>query len=169
MRLIEEWGKKLDSNYFIGVLFIDLPKAYDCIPNEIVIAKFAAYGFDKNMLCYIYSYLESRKQCVIVKNVKSTFEQITSGVPQGSVVGPFLFNTFFNDFFYFILVFSSHNFAEENTLSSFAKIIENLSSTLESECEIAINWFKDNRMIVNQVNFKRQCSINTKEIILTKL
>ena len=97
---------------------------------------------------------KSRKQCVSVSNINSTFEEIISGVPQGSVVGPVFFNIFFNDFFYFILVASAHNFADDNTLSSFTKTIENLISILESESEIAINWFKDNHMIVCQGKFQ---------------
>ena len=48
----------------------------------------------------------------------------------------------------------AHNFGDDNTLSSFAKIIENLISIVESESEIAINWFKDNHMIVNPGKFK---------------
>ena len=147
------------------------------IPHDLVIAKLAAYGFDKNMICYIYSYLKSRKHCVSVNNIKSTFEEIISGVPQGSIVGPILFNIFFNDFFYFILVASAHNFADDNTLSSFAKTIENLVSILESESEIAINRFKINHMIVNLGKFQaiifdehkgkstnRTININQKEI-----
>ena len=106
------------------------------------------------MICCIYSYLKSRKQCVSVNNIKSTFEEIISGVPQDSVVGPILFKIFFNDFFYFILVASAHNFADDNTLASFTKTIENLISILESESEIAINWFKNNHMIVNPGKFQ---------------
>ena len=103
---------------------MELSKAFDCIPHDLVIAKLAAYGFDKKkMICYIYSYLKNRKQCVSVNIINSTFEEITSGVPRGSIVGPILFNTFFKDFFYFTLVASAHNFADDNTLSSFAKTI----------------------------------------------
>ena len=117
---------------------MDLSKASDCIPDDLVIAKLAAYGFDKNMICYIYSYLKSRKQCVNVNNTKSTFGEIIPGVPQSSVVGPILFNIFFNDFFYFTLVPSADKFTDGNTLSNFAKTIENLISILESGSEIAI-------------------------------
>ena len=177
IRLSEEWRKILDNNYFIGAVLMDLSKAFDCIPYDLIIAKLAAYGFDKNMICCIYSYLNSRKQCVSIKNIKSTFEEIISEAPQGSIVGPILFNIFFNDFFYLILVASTHNFADDDTLSSFAKTIENLISILELEKEIAINWFKNNHMIVNLGKFQaiifdkhkenyanRIISINQKEI-----
>ena len=56
--------------YFVGAILIDLLKAFNCIPHDLVIAKLAAYGFDKNMIRYIYSYLKSRKQCVSVKTSK---------------------------------------------------------------------------------------------------
>ena len=80
-KLIEEWRKNLDNNYFIGAVLMDLSKAFDCIVHDLVIAKLAAYGLIKNMICYIYSYLKSRKKCVNVINIKSTFEEIISGVP----------------------------------------------------------------------------------------
>ena len=120
IRLIEEWRKNVDNNYFIGAVLMNLSKAFDCIPHDLVIVKLAAYKFDKNMICCIYSYLNSRKQRVKVNNIKSTFEEIISGSPQGSIVGPILFKVFLNDFFYFVLVASAHNFADDNPLSSFA-------------------------------------------------
>ena len=91
------------------------------------------------MILYIYSYLKSIKQCVSVNNVKSAFEEIISGVPQESIIGPILFIIYFNEFFHFILVASAHNFADENTLSSFNKRIEILISILESKSEMPIN------------------------------
>ena len=81
IRLIEEWRKNLDNNYYIGGVLMDVSKVFDCIPHNLVIAKLAACGFDKNMICHIYSYLKSRKQCVSVSNIKSNFEEIISGVP----------------------------------------------------------------------------------------
>ena len=56
---------------------------------------------------------------------------------------------FFNDFFYFILLATAHNFADDNTLACFSKTIQELIGSLESECEVALNWFNENKMIIN--------------------
>ena len=69
-------------------------------------------------------------------------------------MGPVLFNCFINDFYYFIENTKVHNFADDNTLTTFAQNIRNLISVLESESNIAIDWFKTNKMIVNPGKFQ---------------
>ena len=123
IRLVEEWKKHLDNKEAVGGLLIDLSKAFDCIPLDLLMGKLTAYGFDKTALKYIYSYLKKRQQCVRINNIYSGFEEIISGVPQGSIVRPILFNGFLNDFFYYIENASVHNFADDNTLSCFARTV----------------------------------------------
>ena len=96
----------------------------------------------------------SFKQCVCINNVHSSFQNVISGVPQGSIVGPTLFNYFFNNFFYFIDKDSVHNFADDNSLSAFESNIKNLKLILESESKTAISWFQSNEMIVNPGKFQ---------------
>ena len=91
--LLEERREGLDYNFVVRGVFMDLSKAFDCIPHDLLIAKLKAYGFDEYLVHYIYSYLDNRKQCVRINNEKSCLQNI-SGVPQGSIVGPFLFNLF---------------------------------------------------------------------------
>ena len=146
---------------------MDLSKAFDCVPHDLLIAKLEAYGINENLLAYLHSYVSNRKQCVRINNVTSDFETIISGVPQGSIVGPILFNCFFNDFFYFIEKASAHNFADGNTLSKIEETIQNLIALLETESNTAIEWFQNNKMMVNPGKFqaiiidkKKKCHTN---------
>ena len=66
---------------------MDLSKAFDCIPHDLIIAKLAAYGFKRETLRLIYSYLKGRKQCVKINNTYRDYNEIISGVPQGSILG----------------------------------------------------------------------------------
>ena len=153
-RLLEEWREHLDNNKTVEGILMDLSKAFDCVPHDLLLAKLATYGIDDNLILYIHSYLLNRKQCVCINNTLSEFNKVNSGVPQGSIVGPILFNCFFNDFYYFIENAKVHNFADDNTLTTFAQNIRNLISVLESESNIAIDWFKTNKMIVNPGKFQ---------------
>ena len=117
-------------------------------------AKLDAYGFNRDTVAYIYSYLKNRKQCVRMNGTQIYPGDIISGVRQGSILGPILYNLFFNDFFYFILLATAHNFADDTTLAYFSTTIQELIASLESECEVALNWFNENKMIVNPGKFQ---------------
>ena len=152
--LTEEWRKKLDNNFVVGAVLTDLPKAFDCIPHDLIIAKLSAYNFSDEALFYIYSYLTNRRQCVRINNTHSQLETIISGVPQGSILGPILFNLSINGLFFFVVLASLYNFADDNTLSAFATTVSELIKILESESEFVIDWFKINKMVVNPDTFQ---------------
>ena len=126
---------------------------FDCIPHDLLIAKLHAYGLDENALVYIYSYLKRRKQSVRINNTYSSFQTILSGVPQGSVLGPILFNFYINYLFLFIKQATLYNYADDNTLAFFSKTYSNLIGVLEKEAGIALTWLKHNQMIANPEKF----------------
>ena len=133
---------------------MDLSKAFDSIPDDLLIAKMHAYSFSKNSLVFFYSYLKGRKQKVRINNTHSIFEILLYGVPKGSILGPILFNIFTNDLLPWISNSKLLNFADYNTISVSENTIEELISTLEKESQGAIDWFVSNEMIVDPDKFR---------------
>ena len=148
-RLVEEWREHLDENFVAGAVLTDLYKAFDCIAHDLLIAKLGANGFSDTAMRYVYLYLSNRKQCVRINNTCSNYQKIISGVPQGSILGPIFFNLSINDLLFSLSNVSLHNFADANTLSAFAETNLELTDILQSGSEIVIDWFKNNKMIVN--------------------
>ena len=99
MAMIEKWQKFLDIGGHAGALLTDLCKAFHCIDHELLILKLHAYGFDTDVLKFIYSYLKGRKQRTRINSSYSSFAEIVFDAPQGSILGPLLFNSYICDLF----------------------------------------------------------------------
>ena len=88
--MLENYKRRRGGEY--AALLTDLSKAFDCLPHDLLIAKLHAYGFDTPSLKLIHSHLTERYQRVKISNSFSEYHLIKYGVPQGSVLGPMLFN-----------------------------------------------------------------------------
>ena len=162
IKLIEKWKKSVDNGGSFGALMTDLSKAFDCLSHELLIAKLDAYGFDNKSLKLIYNYLSNRKQRVKINESFSSWEEILYGVPQGSKLGPLLFNIFICDMFYFLDDYEIANYADDSTPFSAQCSHQAVIEDLEKSSAILFNWLKSNYMKVNTDKSHLLLSGNTK-------
>jgi len=155
---IEKWRKALDQNQNVGCVLIDLSKAFDSLPHGLLIAKLHAYGFTDESCKYIQDYLSERKQAVKIGNVIRNWQALKTGVPQGSITGPLLFNIFINDFMFQLQQLCDiYNYADDNTLSYSHSDPEVIKTRLEMASNVAITWFSQNYMKTNPSKFQAIC------------
>ena len=132
---------------------MDLSTALDSLPHDLLIAKMEAYGFGKHSLRFLYSYLGNRKQRTRVGSAVSGWLSVLLGLPQGSILGPILFNIFINDLFFFVKESFICNFADDNTLYVCNTSIERVLNKLDCNARAALDWFRFNCLVANPSKF----------------
>ena len=133
---------------------MDLSKAFDRMPHGLLIAKLHAYGLSDDACNMVISYLKDRRQRVKVMGEFSDCATINRGVPQGSVMGPLLFNIFLNDLFYVDMNCEIANYADDNHLYYADNCAITLKNVPENDTRAAIAWFENNYMDANPDKFQ---------------
>ena len=95
--VIDDWSRGLDEGLSTDVIYLDYRKAFDSVPHQRLLVKLKAYGIDGNILKWIENFLTGRSQKVVINGECSDKAEVTSGIPQGSVLGPLLFLVYVND------------------------------------------------------------------------
>jgi hypothetical protein len=139
LETIDQITSTLAYRQWVDVIFLDFAKAFDKVPHRRLVHKLAAYGISGKLLEWIKSFLRGRRQRVVMGNNVSEWEQVTSGVPQGSVLGPLLFVIYINDIPEVIKHFSCKLYADDSKLIAEIKD-EQDAINLQHDIDCIVKW-----------------------------
>lgn len=149
LQFVSNVNKFLDERYYVVGLFLDLSKAFDSLDHKILVHKLSNIGIRGSPLHLFHSYISNRKQAVFCNNVYSSTKIISSGVPQGSVLGPIPFLIYINDIVCASTKFKFTIYADDTTLLMADKNLQNLHTNLSNEISRVHQWIKVNRLKLN--------------------
>ena len=116
-----------------------------------------------NGCALIWSYLSQRRQRVKLSGAVSEWLDLLKGVPQGSILGPILFNIFMNDLYMALTRVSLYNYADDNTLSAVGSSRQEVVECISQESQVAVKWFEDNMMEANSTKFQAMLPRDTED------
>ena len=137
--------KVVDNGNVFPALLTDLSEAFDCLPHDLMIAKLNSYDFNLTALNLIHYCLTKRKETTKI-NQSYTFQDILSRVPQGSILGPILFNIFLSDLFLIVDNVDIASYKDDNTIYKEHENIDDLITSLQDVAAKLSKWFSDNQM-----------------------
>ena len=154
--LVEDWKFDRDSRLSEGILSTDMSKAFDSLHPPLMLCKLKAYGFQDRALDLLHSYLCSRLGRVRIGSVTSSWRNVERGCPQGSVLGPLLWNIFQNDLSYNIDSGLSM-YADDHQIYVKGKDMCTIVAKLQESATLATNWYDSNLL---QGNLKKYQTMN---------
>ena len=150
LELIDRVLNQMNNHKIPTNFYIDLSKAFDSLQHDILLEKLAHYGLTNKAIALLRSYLSNRKQYVQLSDIRSSVRSISVGVPQGSILGPLLFNIFINDIVKSSTKFNFILYADDTTLNStldsFGHDAVEIQNTIVSELQNIFKWLDVNRL-----------------------
>ena len=161
--LVEQWKLARDGHECVAILSPDMSKAFDSLHPPLMLNKLRAYGFAENTVNLLRSYLSNRQNRIRLGSLKSSWQVANRGCPQGSALGPLLWNIFQNDLAYEINLNLSM-YADDHQIYEAGKDLANVKSSLSRNAEKASQRYEDNMLTGNYRKYKTMAMKNKIEI-----
>ena len=149
LSLTERWRLALDESKFIGVVFIDFQKAFDCVNHIALTDELHSIGISGSFYEWLLNYLENRKQFVTVNGSNSELLEIDTGVPQGSLLGPRLYIIYSNDLPGATTNASVEMFADDTTVFCIGNTVDEVLLKIQKAIANINKWARDNFMTIH--------------------
>ena len=157
--LIDDIRRSVDSKKLVGCVFIDFSKAFDTLSHSKLISKLSAYGIADKELAWFTSYLFHRQQLIKYDGCLSQPCSVTSGVPQGSILGPLLFLIFVNDITDKIKNSKVIMYADDTVLYADGADLKTIENALSSDMSLLASWFTENELLLNLKKGKTEAMV----------
>ena len=142
LRVLDQWTEILDRGGCVDVIYCDFMKAFDTVPHRRLISVLQYYGVDDPALSWIKDFLTDRRQRVIVNGQSSRWHTVTSGIPQGSVLGPVLFVVYINTMVENDTVSDIYLYADDTKVFKEVNTISD-SQSLQQDINSLYTWTQD--------------------------
>ena len=133
--MTSDWLNNINNNKLVGYVTLDFRKAFDVLSHDIILKNLALYGCDELTLSWFTSYLNNRFQLVQINGTKSESVNVKHGIPQGSILGPFLFIVFINDIIFKVKCYDTN--------------VNSLSAKLSQDLNKIEKWCQKNHTVIN--------------------
>ena len=142
-------SRKIDSKILTVAAFIDFKKAFDCVQHSVLLDKLETLEVGDEMLGWVQSYLRERKQRVLANGTYSSHQNITQGVPQGSVLGPLLYIAYANDLVNVVEKCKIGMYADDTVIYSACSNFDLSVKNLQADLDSLVGWCDRNGLSVN--------------------
>ena len=149
LELSDKIAESIDAKKYTIGIFVDLSKAFDTLNHGILLKKLFRYGIRGIANNWFQNYLHERQQYVMFNNVTSTKCKITTGVPQGSILGPLLFLLYINDICRTSEILKFILYADDTNIFYSCESLDQLCEVVNRELHGVMQWFRANRLSVN--------------------
>ena len=146
IEITEQIQKACDKDLFACQVYLDLKKAFDTVNHKILLTNLEHYDIKGNANYWLCSFLADRKQYTSVTGKNSNSQEITLGVPQGSVLGPLLFIIFINDLNLSVASSKVHHFADDTNLLWINKLLKKINSLINHDLALLVQWLRANKI-----------------------
>ena len=171
----DDWYSGMDLGKYVGTVFVNLKKAFDTVDHNVLLQKLNHYGVQELDLQWFESYLSNRKQFTRIDGVDSSIQNINTGVPQGSCLGPLLFLVYINDLPYSVKNAKVSIYADDTSLALQSENISQLTAALNDDLRNLHLWLKGNKLSLNVAKTQsllistkhRQAVMKDQAVILT--